>query len=525
MPKKQSTAAKRARAAANSGAKYTTALRAAAGPLPRHLPVLDEDTLTDGERLVVDHLRALATTGGMLPLRVVTPDPEVIEADRRARAHGGRPAWQRWAVVEAAVDGYVLREVKQGPNGDRYHLGNRAPRVPVPVRAEDGTVTMVALPQWAREERGWWIWAHTGWPVEAPGRIVDPPQRFAPAPDLWEVAAWLDMSQEDGRVLGEDYSGSASSWQTVGWCTNREDARLIARAYVAHRGHFTRADVLQHGPDSGVVSMVRDSYLQAPDAPVQARAEAAPGPRPASPDRAEVPEMTWHGGETHPPRSSLVVWTDTGWRTLVWSDWQTSNIAARLGVGADGPFAWAESWGPRHPDRDLHDWTQEGREMFRRHPDTEYPEHFALIDAERAAQAEALVSALAERGAMAREEAATRLERGGEAYRQLLDVGQATIARALHTARRALPEGPERTAVRHAIDDLMYRHLLPADAERIAGAQLDTEVEATRSPETTAWCRRAVAEYVAPAADPVAAGVEGFRPQDHPRRAAVPNPA
>ncbi|MER6198090.1 hypothetical protein ABT234_12090 [Streptomyces sp. NPDC001586] len=79
---------------------------------------------------------------------------------------------------------------------------------------------------------------------------------------------------------------------------------------------------------------------------------------------------------------------------------------------------------------------------------------------------------------MTREEAAARLYRGGAEYRQLLDVGQATIARALDTARRALPEGPERTAVRHALDDLMDRHLLPADAPPIAGAQLDTEIEA-----------------------------------------------
>ncbi|GAA2639721.1 hypothetical protein GCM10010425_50000 [Streptomyces spororaveus] len=48
MPKKQNTAARRARAAARSGAKYTTALRAAVGPLPPHLPVVDEEALTDG---------------------------------------------------------------------------------------------------------------------------------------------------------------------------------------------------------------------------------------------------------------------------------------------------------------------------------------------------------------------------------------------------------------------------------------------------------------------------------------------
>lgn len=71
---------------------------------------------------------------------------------------------------------------------------------------------------------------------------------------------------------------------------------------------------------------------------------------------------------------------------------------------------------------------------------------------------------------------------------------------------------------RHALDDLMdlhlHLHLLPLDAERIAGKQLDSEIESTHSPEVTAWCRWALAEYVIPAADPAAAGVEGFRPQD-----------
>ncbi|MFD3538328.1 hypothetical protein ACFWUQ_02355 [Streptomyces sp. NPDC058662] len=63
-----------------------------------------------------------------------------------------------------------------------------------------------------------------------------------------------------------------------------------------------------------------------------------------------------------------------------------------------------------------------------------------------------------------------------------------------------------------------WRALLPADAERIAEAQLDTEVEATGSLET-AWCWRAVAEYVTPVADPVLAGVEGFPPRGRPSRA------
>ncbi|MEV6672877.1 hypothetical protein [Streptomyces sp. NPDC051162] len=136
------------------------------------------------------------------------------------------------------------------------------------------------------------------------------------------------------------------------------------------------------------------------------------------------------------------------------------------------------------------------------------------IDASRRAREDALVDALAERGGFTRERAAARLAQGGEKYRTVLDVGQATIARALNTARHDLPEGPERTAVRHVLDDLMDRHLLPPDAEHIAGEQLDREIEKQRDPQITAWCRRAVAEYIAPAPDPATAGIEGFRPQD-----------
>ncbi|MFI9598037.1 hypothetical protein [Nonomuraea sp. NPDC052265] len=56
--------------------------------------------------------------------------------------------------------------------------------------------------------------------------------------------------------------------------------------------------------------------------------------------------------------------------------------------------------------------------------------------------------------------------------------------------RRALPEGAERTALRHALDDLTFRHLPPADAERLAGVQLDSEIKAERAPEVTASSSR-----------------------------------
>ncbi|MFF3677404.1 hypothetical protein ACFYYS_25920 [Streptomyces sp. NPDC002120] len=96
------------------------------------------------------------------------------------------------------------------------------------------------------------------------------------------------------------------------------------------------------------------------------------------------------------------MWTGT---TLVWTGWQTTSIAAAIGVEAGGAFAWAESRGPRHPDRDLHNWTQEGQELCGRFPNTTYAERSAPIAAERAAQESALVAALADHGGMTREEA------------------------------------------------------------------------------------------------------------------------
>ncbi|MER6947413.1 hypothetical protein ABT294_25605 [Nonomuraea sp. NPDC000554] len=221
----------RARMAA-TGEAYNAARRALdRDHLPPHLPLFDDTTLPEGERLVVDGLRALAAEGEPLAVRMAEPDPEVVEARVQAEEKGVRPQWQRRASVEAAVDGYVLRETPYGPNRSGYTATNRGPRVPVPVRAADGTVTVVAMPEWARLHDGRWIWAHTGWPVDAPGAIVDPPQEFAPAPGLrWQVAVWLDLGHNEGKVMGEDHGGSTSGWQTVGWCSTRDDARLIARA-------------------------------------------------------------------------------------------------------------------------------------------------------------------------------------------------------------------------------------------------------------------------------------------------------
>ncbi|MEU9070972.1 hypothetical protein AB0D60_29240 [Streptomyces sp. NPDC048306] len=110
------------------------------------------------------------------------------------------------------------------------------------------------------------------------------------------------------------------------------------------------------------------------------------------------------------------------------------------------------------------------------------------------------------------EQAAIAVAKDGEL--RLHDLAVRASAIGVRLFRRALLEGPERTAIRHALNDLMYRHVLPADAERIAEKQLDSEIENFRPPGTTAWCRRTVSEYVSPAADLAAAGIDEFRPQD-----------
>lgn len=525
MPKKQTTAAKKARAAARQGAKYTTALRQAQSiVLPAHLQPFEIEGLSQGERDIVDALRELVAAGGPLPVGFAEPDPEVAEAVARAAANGRNPGWKRWASVTATTSGYILRETQYGPNRSGYTKENRGPRVPVPVLTGDGTITVVAMPEWAvlHDDQFQWIWEHTGWPIDAPGRIVDPPQTFAPAAELrWQVAAWPDMAMDGGRVMGEDYGGSSGNWETVAWCTSRDDARQIAAAYTAHRGTYTRADVIEHGSDLGVTSMTVDTYLQALDAPERPKRATAPaGPRPASPaPGSEVPEPSWRGAAiNHPPNTSLHVWTGDAWKTLAWTSWQSGHIADKLGVGSGGPYLWAESWGPRHPDKDMHDWTQEGRCLWGRYPDPTFEESTADGNAFRRGREDALVDALAERGGLTLDQAAARLAAGGADYRQVLDVGQAAIARALNTMRVELPGGPERTAVRHALDDLFDRHQVPADAERLANEQLDRELEKNRDPQVTDWCRRAVAEYLAPAPDPAAAGVDGFRPQEAGRR-------
>ncbi len=128
MPKNQSTAARKARAAAKSGAKYTAALRAAGGPLPPHLPIMDEDVLTEGERLVVRG-QSLRRRAGSGRLRASCP------ASVRERVS--------LAVVAPSWDGMLRRMM-------RTHLRCRGIEVqPVRPPSTGGVCRGCALPRCA----------------------------------------------------------------------------------------------------------------------------------------------------------------------------------------------------------------------------------------------------------------------------------------------------------------------------------------------------------------------------------------
>ncbi|MEW9556221.1 hypothetical protein [Nonomuraea sp. NPDC050783] len=78
--------------------------------------------------------------------------------------------------MEAAVDGYVLRESLYGPGRSGCTPADRGPRVPAPGLRR-------------------------------------------------QVAVWHDLRGVEVQMLGEDYGGSASGWRTVGWCASRPAVR------------------------------------------------------------------------------------------------------------------------------------------------------------------------------------------------------------------------------------------------------------------------------------------------------------
>ncbi|MET8680014.1 hypothetical protein ABZW18_21125 [Streptomyces sp. NPDC004647] len=90
---------------------------------------------------------------------------------------------------------------------------------------------------------------------------------------------------------------------------------------------------------------------------------------------------------------------------------------------------------------------------------------------------------------------AARLQTGGQAYRDFLAVGSATIANALHTARRAA-DGAERLRMREALDALErhHDHEVPAWVV-VTTANLDTHPDAEFTPEARSYRRRALEEH------------------------------
>ncbi|MEF2530021.1 hypothetical protein [Streptomyces sp. CS62] len=109
-PKKQSTAARKARAAAREGAKYTEALRAAS-PDPAS-PEWDD--------LVVSALSAVVAERGVVPVTVIWNEDARHSMVRRDNG-------VQWGVAEAAADGVVIREVRDCfGGGGQGHAGTRA---------------------------------------------------------------------------------------------------------------------------------------------------------------------------------------------------------------------------------------------------------------------------------------------------------------------------------------------------------------------------------------------------------------
>ncbi|MEU9777081.1 hypothetical protein AB0E18_20755, partial [Streptomyces sp. NPDC047968] len=139
-PKKQNTAARKARAAAREGAKYTEALRSAS----------PDPAAPDWDDLVVSALSAVVAEHGVVPVTVIWD-----ESARHTMVQ--RDNGVRWGVAEAAADGVVIREVR----GD-VGVVAKGTRVPVPHRRGDGRVEVAALwpVVWCSNDQPFWRYVH-----------------------------------------------------------------------------------------------------------------------------------------------------------------------------------------------------------------------------------------------------------------------------------------------------------------------------------------------------------------------------
>ncbi|MET9676413.1 hypothetical protein ABZY68_25460 [Streptomyces sp. NPDC006482] len=501
-PKKQSTAARKARAAAREGAKYTEALRSAS----------PDPSTPEWDDLVVSTLSAVIAERGVVPVTVIWNEDarhSMVQRDNGVR----------WGVAEAAADGVVIREVR-----DCIGAVAKGMRVPVPHRLDDGQVEVAALwpVVWSSNDEPFWRYAHNGWSVERPGTFPDALDPMCPSPDLpYEVRVYY---VPDG-IVGEDHNGSAPRWSTRAWCDHLDKAVLLADALVAHRlGAASRpaggdcgdlrAEVWQHSStDLGTLPARVHRADADPDRPVVPRLpfDARPEGRPASTN--PTPEPRWFQGEKHPPTYDLRVWSETdGWTTLAWvvGGRSPAGIAADLlRVGTGGPYPFAETWGPHHPDAWNHDWTQEGRALTDYHPDEPYAERTVRYDEKRRQEAADLAAALAGRsgGRLTVEQAAARLEAGGQKYRDFLRVGMVCIMDALNEKRLASEAG-ERLRMRKALDTLEDHHQVDDWVIELTRQHMTTNPRAHYSAGAKRWRERALEEYLTPGE--AVAGVPGL---------------
>ncbi|MFJ5975051.1 hypothetical protein [Streptomyces sp. NPDC093060] len=300
---------------------------------------------------------------------------------------------------------------------------------------------------WQSSDAPFRLFVNNGWSVEQPGNFPDGLDPMCPSRDLsYEVRVYTVPN----GIVGEDHWGGAPRWWTTAWCTDLDKARELADALGSHRLHTTerptggnsgdlRAEVWEHltTDRSTLPNRVHraDADPGRPKAP-QLPFDTWPPGRPHSP--APTPEPTWFPNEKHPPHYELKVWNeDRGWTSLAWltGGRTPAGIAATLlQVGTGRPLRLRRDLRTTLP-RHLAARLDAGRPVPDRPPPGPYAEDSARLKAERRAEEEYLVAALAERsrGALTIDRVAKRLRVGGQEYRDFLHIGTVCIKDSLRT--------------------------------------------------------------------------------------------
>ncbi|MFF3849090.1 hypothetical protein [Streptomyces sp. NPDC002328] len=505
-------------------------------PVPVPVPVPAHHTHQGWDEAVVASLSELvAVRGDTVPVRLIRPADSTDSTDATASADPTVPIDTSatalydagsWALAEPAADGWVIRELTRLPAA--APAVEKGTRVPVPYRTDDGRVAVAALWPlvWRSAEQPYWRWVHNGWSVERPG---DLPEGLAPACPSAELRYEVRVYDVPDGIVGEDHQGRAPLWSTWAWCEDLDRAKEVADAVVAHRlelpartSRFTREDdcgyvraqVWRHAEETGVDAGPEPGLAYSVDADPARRLapQLPPGTwvdgRPES-ERA-TPEPIWRSGEKYPPAYELKVFGAEGeggrggWRSLAWFTGgrrAAGRAAVQLRVGTGGRYAFAETWGPRFTDAWAQNWTPEGRTVADHHPHMAYTEASARYRAKQQATPGLLATALAARsdGALTEQQAADRLLRGGQAYRDFLTTGAACIADALHHARRDA-QGTERLRIREALDAL-ERHEVTEWVVDLTLDHLSTDPDTHLTEEARALRRWALEEYLAPDGD------------------------